>query len=378
MKPKTLLIAVILLAALSAAAWFFNRPVPPPSARDPRLNQPLLTPAAAENAASLSLTSKGATVTLARPSAAAGWVVVSNHDLPADFAKLASLVQNLSDTRVERFVTSSPDRLARLGFPDTMITVAGASGQSLLSLTLGKDADGGGRYLRFNEEKKAYLARIETVFDADSRNWTDTALLRFSAADIAKVAFDFPSPLTVSRANANTPFATDAPPPGRRLKTDTVTSLLSTLANLRFTETTATDDPKATGARAAARTVTLTTFDGKTLVFALGRRPEHAVARTDAAHAAPVEFFIHDPTPAPATLLGSLTEKVPPGPVFAFITHSDDAAPINTLMKKRAFQIGDYVLTSLPADSGALFEPIPPPPAAPVASTPPAAPSQTP
>ena len=367
MKPKTLLIVVILLAALSAAAWFFNRPSLPASASDPRLNQPLLPPAAAENAARLSLTVKGANVTLARPSASSGWVVTSNHDLPADFAKLASLVQNLTGTRVERFVTASPDRLSRLGFPDTAITVADSTGQSILALTLGKDADGGGRYLSFNKENKAYLARIETAFDADPRNWTDTALLRFSAADIAKVTFDFPSPLTLSRANASAPFAADTVPAGRRLKTDTVPSLLSTLSSMRFTETTAIDDPQATGARAAARTVTLTTFDGKTLVFALGRRPEHAVDSAYATRAAPAPFFIRDTSPAPAVLLGNLTEKIPPGPVFAFIKHSDTSAPINALMQKRAFQVGDFALTSLPADSTAFFEPIPPPP---VANTP--------
>jgi len=370
MKPKTLLIVIAALAALCVTAWFFNRPVPPPSARDPRINQPLLTSSDATNLASLQLTDQGNTVLLTRPSASSGWQVASNHDLPADFPKLATLVQTLTATRIERLVTSTPDRLARLGFSDTTLTASDASGQPLLVLTLGKDADGGGRYLRFANESKAYLARLETAFDTDSTNWTDSTLLRFSPADIAKVTFAFPSPLFVSRASATAPFTTDATPAGQRLKTDTVNSLLSTLSTLRFLQTSEPTDPQATGARASARTVTLTTFDGKTITVALGRRPEHIVASRYAAHAAPIEFFLRDTAPVPAALLGPITEKIPPGPAFAFVTHSDAAAPLNALMQKRAFQVSEFTLTALPSTAASLFEPVPAAPSSPPANTP--------
>lgn len=366
MKLKTLLIVVALLAALSGAAWFFNRSTPPPSLADARIGQPVLATADAEKAARVRITQNGKTVLLVRD-ADSSWLVSSYHDLPADFTKLATLVKSLNSANVERLVTTSPDRIKRLEFSDTTITVLDSADKPLLALTLGKSADTGGRYLRFGDENKAYLARLDTWLDVEPKNWADATLAKFTPADIAKVSIAFADApaVTLSRANATAAFTADTTPDGQRLKSDTIPSLLSTLSNLRFTETSATDDPQAVGARAAARTVTLTTFDNKTLTFALGRQPEHNVVKPDALKPAPTALVSGEPKPSPTDLLGTVTEKLPAGPVFAFITHSDASAPVNALMKKRAFQIADYALNSLPADRAALFEAVPPPAANP-------------
>jgi hypothetical protein len=370
MKLKTLLIVVALLAALSGAAWFLNRSTPPPSLADARIGQPILSTAAAEKAARVRISEKGKSVLLVRDTDA-GWRVSSYHDLPADFAKLATLVKSLNSAKIERLVTSSPDRLQRLEFSDTTITVLDSSEKPLLALTLGKSADTGGRYLRFGDENKAYLARLDTWLDVEPKNWADATLAKFTPADIAKVTLTFPSApaVTVTRASATAAFIAETTPAGQRLKTETIPSLLSTLSSLRFTETSATDDPQAVGARAAALTVTLTTFDGKTLTFALGRQPERSVVKPEALKPAPTALVSGEPKPAPTDLLSTFTEKLSAGPVFAFITHSDASATVNTLMQKRAFQIAEYALNSLPASPSALFEALPPPPARPPENT---------
>ena len=362
MKLNTLLIVVALLAALSGAAWFFNRSTPPPSLVDARIGQSILSAAAAEKATRVRITEKGKTVLLVRD-ADSGWRVASYHDLPADFSKLATLVKSLNSADVERLVTMSPDRIKRLEFADTTITVLDSAEKPLLALTLGKSADTGGRYLRFGDENQAYLARLDTWLDVEPKNWADATLAKFTPTDIAKVSLTFADApaVTLSRANATTAFTADSTPAGQRLKADTISSLLSTLSSLRFTETSATDDPQAVAARAAARTVTLTTFEGKTLVFALGRQPERTVIKPDALKPAPAALVSGEPKPAPTELVGPITEKLPAGPVFAFITHSDASAPLNVLMQKRAFQIAEFALNSLPANAAALFEPIPAP-----------------
>lgn len=376
MKPKTLLIVVVLLAALSGAAWFFNRPETPPSLTDARVGLPVLDPAAAEKAARVRLTESGKTVVLAR-AGDTGWQVVSYHDLPADFAKLSSLVKSLVSARIDRLVTTSPDRIARLGFADTSITLLDSADKPLMELNLGKYADGGGRFLRFGSTNQAYVARLDAWLDAEPRNWADTTLTRFNSADIAKVTLALPGetkPATFTRAGAKSAFTAVTVPDGKRLKADAVTSLIDTLANLRFTETSATDDPQAVAARAAARTVALTTVDGKTLTFAVGRQPERTVVKAEALKpdpSLPVNLAGEAAKPAPAAtapeksgpaaVTGPLTEKVPAGPVFAFVTHSDASAPVNALMKKRAFQVGEFALNAIPASADALFEPIPPP-----------------
>ena len=58
-------------------------------------------------------------------------------------------------------------------------------------------------------------------------------------------------------------------------------------------------------------------------------------------------------------------ETIPAGPVFAFVTHSDGAAPINALMQKRAYQIAEFSFTGLPQKADELFEAAAPPAPAP-------------
>ena len=77
-----------------------------------------------------------------------------------------------------------------------------------------------------------------------------------------------------------------------------------------------------------------------------------------------------------------MTPPPPPGPVFAFITSSDPAAPVNALMKKRAFEVYDWIFNGLPQKSDEFFEPVPAPAPAPApakpASSEPAAPAAPP
>ena len=376
MKLKTLLIVVSLLAALSVAAWWFNRPVLPPSLADSRVGRPLLDAASAEKAARVRLTENGKSVVLVR-TVGTGWQVAAYHDLPVDFAKLATLVKSLMTVRVERLVTASPERIARLGFGETAITFLDETEKPLLELSLGKQSDGGGRFLRFGNDKPAYLARLDAWLDLEPRNWADTALARFNSADIAKITLTVPGsadPLSLVRTDAKAAFTSGVTPAGKRLKAEAVTALLDTLAQLRFTETSSPDEPKAVAARAAARTVTLTTFGGKRLTFALGREPERTVIKVDALKpdlALPTALAANAAKPSPlpsadkagpgSLAAGPLTEKIPAGPVFVFITDSDASAVVNAAMKKRAFQIGEFALNALPASTDALFELIPPP-----------------
>jgi hypothetical protein len=58
MKLKTLLVSVVILAALSAGAFLLRRPPPPPAA-DARIGQPLAEAGAIEKAAKLRLSDGG-------------------------------------------------------------------------------------------------------------------------------------------------------------------------------------------------------------------------------------------------------------------------------------------------------------------------------
>ncbi len=358
MRLKTLLITVATLAVLSAIAFFVRRPAPPPSA-DPRLNQPLVDQSTIEKAAKLRLSDAGKSITLTRQSDGT-WRVADYFDFPADFQKLSSFVGNLTDAKLQRLVTSNPDRIARLEFKDTKIELLDASDKTLFSVTLGKTAEtGGGRFVRFGEEPKAFLSNLSAWLDTTAKNWADSTLIRLKPEDIAKIELSDPTDLTFTRDTKDAAWTSPQTPESKTPDTAKLSSLLTSLTSLRFSDTTALDDPKLAEAKPHSRTVKLTTFDNKTLTFTFARKPEEKKP-TPAPAEKPAEQTNSEPgTPnsEPAS------ETIPAGPVFVSLSHSDPAAPINELSAKRAFQIYDYTYTSLPQKTEDLFTAAPPPPA---------------
>ena len=93
MKLRTLVIAIVLLAALSGVVAFFNRPAAAPAA-DARVGQPLVATNAVDKAAGFRVTSESKTVELKR-SAADAWLVTSYYDFPANVEKLNPILRGL-------------------------------------------------------------------------------------------------------------------------------------------------------------------------------------------------------------------------------------------------------------------------------------------
>ena len=373
MKLKTLIVSVLVLAALSVAAYIARRPTPPPSA-DARINQPLVERAAIEKAAKLKLSDTGKSVELVRQTDGT-WRVASYFDLPADFGKLSGFVGSLTDAKVQRLVTSSAERIGRLEFKDTKVELLDASDKAVFTVTLGKNAEvGGGRYVRFGDESKAYLANLTAWLDVEAKNWANSELINVKADDIARVEIPFAEggPVTLTRAKKEDAWTSEQTPAGQRVKPDKVSTVLSSVGAIRFSDTTPLDDANAAAAKANQRTIKLTTFDQKTISVAMGRKPEEKKLKPPAA----------DTKTGPAALgsVADLTKKddakkdetkplapefetIPAGPVFAFIASSEASAPVNAAMQKRAYQISDYVFTGLPQKADELFEPNPPAPA---------------
>lgn len=387
MKLRSLIIVIVVLAVLAAIAAFVRRPAPPPSS-DPRVGQPVAGTAAIEKTAKLRLSDQGKTIEIVREDGV--WRVPGYHDFAADFPKLSGLIGELGEARLQRLVTSNPERLSRLEFKDTRIELFDSANQPLLSLALGKRAEtGGGRYVRFGDEQKAYLANLNASPDPEAKNWANTLLLDLKPEDISKVEITFPErdSVTLSRAKKDEPWTSAPMPERQQVKAERITTLLNIVGNIRFSDTASLDDPNIATANAHQRTVKLTTFDNKTVTIAMGRRPEEKKLKPPApavgwddgpASLGSISDFAKTATNAKAgdaksgneaqssepKPLAPEFETIPAGPVFVSISHSDSAAPVNALMQKRAFQIYDYAFTGLPEKQEELFEPAPSPPPA--------------
>jgi hypothetical protein len=376
MRLKTILVTVAVLAVLSIGAFIVRRPAPP-AITDARLNQPLVAADAIEKATKLRLSDAGKTVELTRQ-ADGTWRVPSYYDMQADFNKLSGLVGNLTQAKIQRLVTSNPERIARLEFKDTKIELLNASDQVVFTATLGRNAEtGGGRFVRFGDESKAYLTNLSAWLDPEAKNWANAELLNVKADEIAKVEIPFSEggSVTVSRAKKEDPWTAENPPAGQTLKADRVASLLSSVASLRFSETSALDDPNLAAAKANLRPIKLTTFDHKTITVALGRKPEEKklkplTATPDKSGPGALGNLADlakqparkegEPAAEGANPLAPEFETIPAGPVYAVVSHSEASAPVNALMQKRGFQIAEYTFTGLPQKADELFEPAPP------------------
>lgn len=367
MNLKALFASVVLLVLASGAAFWLRRP-PPPPADDPRTGQPLLDSALVARADQVRITDQAKSVELIRQPDGT-WRIPSYYDFPADFAKLAGLMNDLAGAKIKRLVTSRSDRLARLEFKDTTVTLSEKQ-RMLWRLTLGKQGAYGERYVRFGTEDKGYLTGFSTWLDADPKNWVNHTLMDLKADDIAALELGFPAgpAWTARRAKATDPWVAGAAPAGQVVDGSKVASLLNDFASVSFTETSDPTDANVAAARAHSRTLKFTTFTGIHYTVVVGRRPEEKRPKP------PVPSV----TPAPAASAPvaatknaeakpgeSSFETIPAGPVFVTIASSDPNGRVNLMMAKRAFEISEWLFNRLPAKAGDLFMPAPSAPRSP-------------
>lgn len=350
MNTKKLSILVLFLAGLSVVTWLIQRPTPPPGL-DPRTGEPLVSRESLAAARTITLRNDGAEVTLRTDDDDGTWRVEGYYDFPVDFGKLSTLASNLQTATIIRLVTRNPQRMERLDLGNAELSIGAGGAAPALSLEIGKTAEGGGRFIRFTGEDKAYLTDLSLQVDATPRNWAQSRLLEFEAEDVAGIEIGFDGdapPLALRRGDSSADWEVASTDRAGGVKPREVTNLLNRFTSLRFTETGAPESEEATVARQEARPLTIELFDGTRYTIHLGRRP--------APPAPPPEEGPEDNTP---------TAQPPPapkpGPVHVFIESNREGDGVNGLMARRSFQVSDFTYTSLPANAESILEPVPTP-----------------
>ncbi len=353
MRLRPLFLTLAILAPVAAGVWWLQRPQAHPATLDPRVGQRLADPATLASAARIQIQADNRTLGFTR-SAEGRWSLDGTPALPADLSRLGRLSSDLVTPKIERFVTANPSRIASLELDQAQISYFDAGGKPLLALDLGKNADGGGRFLRFNAEPKAYLSRLNVNLDATPESWRDTTLVAgLKSADIASLTLQFPDTpnrVTFSRPAADKPWTSPATPAGQQVKAGLLDTQAGNLATLRYINLAPNLDPGVIAARILPREASFTTFSGRIVKITFARAAELPAPPAPA----PKEGETAPPPPPPA----------PPRPVYVELTDTQPDALLVAAARTHAFEINEWIFTGLPAKSSDAFEPVPAPPAA--------------
>jgi len=230
-----------------------------------------------------------------------------------------------------------------------------AAGKELWSVTLGKTPDAGnGKFIRFGNESRAFFSGTHVWLETDPKAWADSQLVGLKADNVAKVSLSLAGgSVELTRAKKDAPWTATGGPAGRELAQEMVGPVLTTLADLRFSDTLAKDDPAARAASAFAKSYALTTFDGRTIDISMGRKPEVKTLKAPVADTAPITTGA-DGKPETKPITPEF-DTTPAGPVVAVVSNSDGHAGVNAMMAKRSFVVDDYAFTGLPQKADDLF-----------------------
>lgn len=337
MKIRHLTILTVLLALIAGALYLADRRSSAIPGEDPRVGQVLLDPETAREARMVRLYEGGDPRVEMIRNAEGTWILPAEQELPVDFGSLSRLIRNLTESRVQRFVTRREERLERIEPKSESVALyADPSAESpLAALHFGKRSDSGGSYVQFGDDPAAYLADPSIFVNTRPDSWIDKALLPFEAEAVRRleVPLDEGDWLVLERSGSDKPFAVqgDNPPEGEP-DPDAIRSWIDTLAGLRFTEYRPRDDAEVREALSHARIHTLVTEDGRSWKITFARRPEK-VLPADQTDGADDEGSESEP------------ETIPAGPAFVLV---DGEPELPGYFRELAFRISSFTFERQP------------------------------
>lgn len=337
MKIGSLLITVIVLAILTIAGYMLRNSSLRSPVEDPRVGQPLLEREALAQLETIEISKDGDRVEL-QADEEGEWVVRTLYDLPVDFGKLSTFVQNIVEANIGRRITALPDRLERLDLDRGRVRLTSADGDFLLDITYGKSLPGGGTAFLLDQENTAYQATASPFLDANSTNWAAKTLYEFEADDVAGIQFFLADESWgVRREDKDKDFVSTTPSDERTPKQSEITSVINQFSNLRFTQVKERDEVEATeewkGAQNNARSLRFTLFSGESITVKMSR------------YEPPPSEDEEEPTTSTA---GQVT--------YLRISSSRADHPINRFMDELNFEASSYTFDNIPTEISELAD----------------------
>ena len=275
MKLRTLIIVTVTLAVVTIAGCYIRNASLTTPQDDPLVGTSLLEQEVLKDIHRIEIKKTDSDAIL-EISDTGDWVVRSLYDLPADFAKLNTLIRDITSAKVQRKITSREDRIERLDLTQGTVKLMTGADDVVFEVTYGKSLSGGGRAFVFGREKTAYQSSTSPFIDANSNNWAVKTLYQFEADEVAGIQFSLTGETWgVRRDDKDKDFISTVPADVRIPKNAAIKSLLNRFTNLRFLEVSerATEQDKEIwrNAQENTRTIKFTFFSGETVTVKMSQ-----------------------------------------------------------------------------------------------------------
>ena len=354
MTLKKLYISTGILAVLAVITSLLNRPDSEPK-RDPRVGESIVSAEILREANQIEFSSGNKSVTFVNQPDNKKWVVEERINMPADFSRLSRQIGHFLDGKLQKLVSTNPERISTFGFESgDKVRFLDSSNGVIAELELGKEADGGRQFLRFSGEDKAFLITNSISLSVDPDSWLKKKLVEIPTNEVASIDIKLSGGEAFSAdrdPEDDKSWLSESVPDGKELDGSAIDRLVARLTGLNFTSTTSSDAEEVAEAKNNSHSFVLSTKSGNAYTFALGRRPEIKVEK---------EVESMDEEGNAITEIEEVVEQEK-GPTYLFIESSNPDDPINGYMASLAFEVAEYQFTNLPSTTDDLLQDAPEP-----------------
>lgn len=199
------------------------------------------------------------------------WAVVEKGGYRADMGLLGDALLGLAQLELIEAKTRNPENYVKLGVADlsiddseaTRIRLWNSDVELLADILIGKTANNGGIYVRKSTDEQSWLTASRVSFSSKAAAWLDKELLNIEMKRIQHIEMksEDGSTYKLSRSNsAQTDFALESLPQGKRLKQNQVQRVAAALSSLSLSDVL--PDEEVSSSDSAWRHTIFKTFDG--------------------------------------------------------------------------------------------------------------------
>ena len=199
----------------------------------------LIQGVAPEKIQTISIVHGKETVTLKRQDK--GFVLAERDDYPASVNRINELLLACLEIRCRTKVTDAKENYRELGVEEgaedaVVVTFKDSSGRTLFGLVRGKNAEGGGAYVRLLDQSAVYASETNPAIDTTPTAYLDKKIVDVKADDIRRVEVQTGKDQYALARDEKGVVTLEKVPEGKRAKSSVCDTVATALTDLEFSD----------------------------------------------------------------------------------------------------------------------------------------------